>query len=393
MPALKKGKYVCLPEGPEDMDRLWEEAEVLTPDNLPDWLTAEDAGDYRHVGSLSRAGLEAGELKRYEAELEELEEAGLIVDRDPGDCRISHVFMAAPAAHEVWSIGIYTGKSPLTLASPPQINNPVLTRADVLDVPALFVADPFMIRVQDTWHMFFEVMNWRSRKGEIGLAVSKDGFQWTYNQIVLTEPFHLSYPSVFAWEDSYYLIPESYQAGGVRLYRAEEFPTQWSFVTTLLEGPYLAEPSVFRLHERWWMFAETSQGMKQDTLCLYSADDLRGPWRPHPQNPVVEGNPAIARPAGRVLTAADGVFRFAQNCESEYGTEVRTLAITELTATTYREREVSPHPLLGASGAGWNASGMHHVDPHLIGKEQWLACVDGWFRKSGPPSWTSPQVP
>src|SRR6185295_15737975 len=83
-----------------------------------------------------------------------------------------------------WSIGIYFGRSPLDLFPPENVHNPILTANDVTDVRAGFVADPFMIRFEDTWHMFFEVKNRESRRGEIGLATSKDGIQWSYEQIV-----------------------------------------------------------------------------------------------------------------------------------------------------------------------------------------------------------------
>jgi hypothetical protein len=107
-----------------------------------------------------------------------------------------------------WSIGIYAGNSPFDLSTPDNLKNPVITARDITDVTADFVADPFMIRENNKWHMFFEVM---TRKGEIGLAQSSDGLHWDYRQIVLREPFHLSYPYVFKWNDDYYMIPEANQ--------------------------------------------------------------------------------------------------------------------------------------------------------------------------------------
>ena len=65
---------------------------------------------------------------------------------------------------------------------------------DVRDVAAVMVADPFMIRAGARWHMFFEVLNRRGLKGQIGLASSDDGRRWRYDRIVLDEPFHLEFP-------------------------------------------------------------------------------------------------------------------------------------------------------------------------------------------------------
>jgi hypothetical protein len=278
----------------------------------------------------------------------------------------------------VWSIGVYRGESPLRLRPPRGARGPVLTRDDVSDVPAAFIADPFMIYADGKWHMFFEVMNCLTRLGEIGHAVSDNGLTWAYRQIVLSEPFHLSYPYVFEWMGDHYMIPESYQAGAVRLYRARRFPTEWAFVGDLLRGPYFADASVFRHDGRWWLFADSSRGMKHDTLRLYYADELRGPWVEHPKSPLVKGDASNARPAGRALVCDGKVLRFAQNSVPYYGTDVRAFEVTELTTRTYRERAVG-RPVLGPGDSGWNACGMHHVDAHVLGDGSWIASVDGWF--------------
>jgi hypothetical protein len=227
--------------------------------------------------------------------------------------------------------------------------------------------------------MFFEVMNWRTKMGQVGWATSGDGLRWEYRQVVLAESFHLSYPYVFEWAGEHYLIPESFQAGGVRLYRGRPFPTHWEFVATILAGPYLADASVCRFGGRWWLFADASPTREHDTLRLWHAADLLGPWAEHPASPIVSGDPRTARPGGRVVVSGRRVLRFAQNCEPAYGTDVRAFEVTELTPTAYRERPVGAVPVLGP-GTGWNAGGMHHVDAHDLGDGTWLACVDGWYQ-------------
>jgi hypothetical protein len=107
-----------------------------------------------------------------------------------------------------------------------------------------------------------------------------------------------------------------------------------------------------------------------------------GPWLEHPKSPIIQGNARIARPAGRVQVDTDRVIRYAQNSVPYYGTDVRAFEITELTCTSYREREVDNNPILKPSGRGWNACGMHQIDPHLISGGQWIAAVDGWLSES-----------
>ena len=349
------------PERPADVERLWREGQPLSPDELPDWLEPEDAWYYRRVAGVSTEQIAAEQR-------EQLEVAGLVLDP-------TGVYVPDPT-EPIWSIGIYRGPSPFELT--PAVEGPVLTRDDVTDVTASYIADPFLLRAGGTWHMFFEVYNWRANKGEIGLATSKDGLQWQYGEIVLAEEFHLSYPYVFEWAGERYLVPESHQAGEVRLYRADPFPTGWSLVGTLLEGSAFADPSVFSYQDRWWLLVEASPELAHDTLRLYLAADLEGPWTEHPRSPVIRRDPMRARPAGRVLVDAGRIVRFSQDCSQFYGAAVRAFEITELTTRTYVEHELAEQPLLAGSGAGWNAGGMHHIDARPHPEGGWIAAVDGW---------------
>jgi hypothetical protein len=278
----------------------------------------------------------------------------------------------------IYSIGIYGGPSLQQLAPLAGTANPAIGPEAVSDVPARFVADPFMLEMNGSWHMFFEVMNGRTDIGEIGLAVSRDAVRWTYQSIVLREPFHLSYPYVFTWDGHVFMIPETHQAGAVRLYRADPFPWTWRFIGALVEGPYLVDASPFRSGDRWWMFAETNPDLSCDTLRLYSSRALDGGWREHPASPIVLGNAHIARPAGRIVVDDERIVRFAQDCDPAYGLSVNAFEVLEITATTYRERPLTPGPLLGAGPFRWNRHGMHHIDAHRCDDGSWLACVDGW---------------
>jgi hypothetical protein len=277
--------------------------------------------------------------------------------------------------HGEWSIGIYVGPDPLHLSAPDDIDNPVITLREVTDIQASLVADPFVVRDGSRWYMFFEAYNVDSRNGEIALATSPDGFTWTYERIVLAEPFHLSFPHIFAWGGDYYMIPESKEANSLRLYRAEEFPWRWSLVGSLLDGRF-KDPVVFRRGDRWWLFAETGPDAN-DTLRLFHAESLEGTWTEHPASPVVDGDPSIARPAGRVIQLENRLIRFAQDDDPTYGNAVHAIEITRLTVDNYDEAPIGTVPVLEASGRGWNSHGMHHLDAHRLEDGRWLGIVDG----------------
>lgn len=293
--------------------------------------------------------------------------------------RISRPDPRADRVKQKWSIGIYEGSSLADLQPAVRASNPVLRGEDATDVAGRFVADPFMIEGKDGWHMFFEIWNKERGRGEIGVARSDDGYDWCYERVVLSEPFHLSYPYVFQWEGEHYMIPETYQTRTVRLYKAAEFPYRWELDETLLSGMKFKDASVFRHDKTWWMFVETSPLLRCDVLRLYYAEDLRGPWTEHPRSPLVKEDPRIARPAGRVLERDGKVIRFAQACDPVYGLRVHTFEVTELSREEYREREMTEGVKLEGSGHGWNEGGMHHLDVHITKEGGLLACVDGWL--------------
>jgi len=271
----------------------------------------------------------------------------------------------------IWSIGIYKGSSPFDLA--PYPGNPILIADDITDVKAKYVADPFMIRWNSTWYMFFEVFNDATDQGDIGLAVSHDGVRWSYVGIVLDEPFHLSYPYVFKWREHYYMIPESGDACAVKLYEATDFPKKWVHVKDLIHGCY-RDPSIFYHDGMWWMYAYSEPG----TLHLFYAYNLTGPWIEHPKSPIVRCNCSVARPGGRVIVFGERILRYAQDDSPRYGIRVRVFEVVKLSPREYEERELAESPILKPSGSGWNADGMHHIDLHRLDNGTWIACVDGY---------------
>jgi hypothetical protein len=277
---------------------------------------------------------------------------------------------------EQWTIGIYTARDPLSFDGRQRWWNPIFSAEDVTDVPAKFVADPFLIREGATWYLFFEVYNRATEQGDLAVATSQNTWQWHYQKVILDEPFHLSYPYVFQWDGDYYMIPESYEAGGIRLYKADEFPTRWSLVTTLVEGADYVDNSIIHYNGQWWLFASVTTN---DELNLFMADHLTGPYVEHPQSPIVVSDLHKARPSGRMLVYQDRLYRYTMDVAPPIGThQVWAYEITELTPTRYAERLAADHPVLQPGHSGWNQQAMHQIDPVQVGPDEWVASVDGF---------------
>jgi hypothetical protein len=172
------------------------------------------------------------------------------------------------------------------------------------------------------------------------------------------------------------MIPEAHTETSVRLYRAVAFPDRWQYEGDLLTGDHFISPTLARYKDRWWMFVGQAGN---DTLRLFCAAELKGPWREHPQSPVVKKSLDTARPAGRPFVIDGTLYRLGQDCDPTYGNQVHAFRITEISPTTYAE-EMIETPLVKASSKGWNAEAMHHVDAHRIGKDNWIAAVDALGR-------------
>ena len=284
-----------------------------------------------------------------------------------------------PSAHNSrksgshWTIGIYTGPSPLHLSAPANVRNPVLTATDVHDLKNVdTLAHPFMVIEGSRYYMFFTAKYLKTGESGIGLAESSNGLVWHYKHLVIKEPYTLAYPYVFKWQNEYYMIPEAHTENFVRLYKATAFPDKWQFQQNLLTGGHFIQPTLFRYKDMWWMFVEAPGN---ETLRLFYASNFKGPWTEHPQSPVIKKDLHTSRPAGRPFILDGKLYRLGMDCLPVYGYQVRAFQITELSTKSYAEKMIET-PVVKASSHGWNAEAMHTVDAHQIGKNQWIAAVD-----------------
>jgi hypothetical protein len=168
------------------------------------------------------------------------------------------------------------------------------------------------------------------------------------------------------------MIPESKQAGAIRLYRATAFPKRWEFERELVVGAY-SDPTPVRFQGRWWIFANQSPY----ALAVFSSERFKGPYVLHPQSPMYRDDSGRARPAGRPVVVDGKLVRFVQDNREGYGKRVRALRVQRLTVESLREEVLAPDPLLAGSSVGWNGVGMHHISPVQMPDGSWVAAVDG----------------
>lgn len=283
------------------------------------------------------------------------------------------------SSESVWSIGIYKGKDPLHIGPDDDIRNPVVDASMVTDVEAAFVADPFIWKKDSQWYLFFEVLNKKDMKGDIGYAYSKDLKEWEYKKIIIDCKYHISYPYVFEWNDSMFLIPESAEAGFLSMYYAKEFPEKWELIDTLLHGTF-GDHSLIRYNNVWWLYAG-SEPHRHTTLKLFYSDNLHGPWTEHPSSPVIKERADIARPGGRMLIYDNNLIRFSQNCKKTYGKEVNAFIVENIDEKNYAETPYRKNPVLKRGKERWALHGMHQIDVWKDEDSSYIAAVDGYNKR------------
>jgi hypothetical protein len=239
-----------------------------------------------------------------------------------------------------------------------------------------FIADPFRVAAAGAEYVFVEAWNMDEARGQIAaLKLSNGGVRSA--DIVLAPAFHLSYPCVFAHEGNFYMLPEAWETGALLLYKARHFPWSWEVCRVLLELDY-ADPQIHFDGKIWYIFLNIDP-LENSTCCLYWAESPIGPWRPHPANPIVAGDPRRARSAGPLVAAQGRLLRFTQDCSAIYGGGIQVSQITRLSPTHFSQVPLGP---LEVENPAWAVTAVHHIHTFREGRHN-LALFDGYSTAGG----------
>ena len=222
-----------------------------------------------------------------------------------------------------------------------------------------FYADPFPLTWQGRTFVFFEDLDHRVGKGIISAIEFNDAGPVGEVVPVLEEAWHLSYPFLIESDGALWMIPESSLNGDVALYKCVRFPDKWERHTTLLTGLELADATVTLHNGLHYLFGAWRDGTGgySDSLAIYFAEHLRGPWLPHASNPVLIDR-ASTRPAGNFVTINNQLWRPVQDCAAGYGAALALAEVVELSPTTYKQ--IVRHSL--RPGPAWPGRKLHTLN-------------------------------
>ncbi|MDF3839493.1 hypothetical protein P3W85_42140 [Cupriavidus basilensis] len=208
-----------------------------------------------------------------------------------------------------------------------------------------FWADPFLWKAPDgRLFCFVEDYVYARRRAHISV-LEVIGTKVMDLGAVIAEPFHLSFPYLFAYQGDLYMCPECSDSEQIRIYRCTGFPQQWELAAVAMDGVSAADTILFERGGRWWMLTSIDKSGVKDhcsELYLFSNDSpLRQGWKPFGG-----GNPVLIDSAGGrnagLIAEGDRLFRLAQRQGFDrYGEGLIVNEILTISELAYEERQVS----------------------------------------------------
>ena len=222
---------------------------------------------------------------------------------------------------EDWNVGYYFNTNPdeTHWLKPPKTD---------------YFADPFVISNDKDTYLFFEWFSNKRGKADLAIAKKSENFE-TYHKIT-DFPEHRSYPFVFEYQGVIYCIPEAHRTNKISLYKFEN--DSLIFDCELLEGCYVDSTLHHHNDGKWYLFT-TPQKQSHSHLIIFVADDLRGPYRPHFNNPV-KVDCSDSRPAGKIQNIDGELVRPGQNSTHHYGESITLNKIIQLDEYQYIEKTI-----------------------------------------------------
>ena len=194
-----------------------------------------------------------------------------------------------------------------------------------------YFADPFVIKTDKDTYIFFEWYSYSRGKADLAVALKSENFE-KYHKITNFKE-HRSYPFVFEHEDIIYCLPEANETKEAALYRFNEEKLTLEKDCVLLSGFPIVDATLYHHDNKWFMFL-VNQKNSHTHLEIYHSDNLKGPYLPHANNPVMI-DCSKARPAGKIFEYQGKIIRPSQNSTIHYGQSITLEEIEKLSETEF----------------------------------------------------------
>ncbi|MDD4582929.1 MAG: hypothetical protein PHR60_01925 [Eubacteriales bacterium] len=200
-------------------------------------------------------------------------------------------------------------------------------------------ADPFVVEEGTKIYVFFEVFDRIRRKGVIGYREISSNRIGKIN-IIIEEPFHLSYPYIYRENGSWYIIPESKDLNKIIRYKSKKFPDIWEKEKILIDNISAVDTIVFNYCKNDMkkndikLFTYIFESFNKGKLQIFHLKDNYQTIISSIKDP--DGR---KRPAGRICMIDNIYYRPSQLCTKAYGEAIIFNKILCLTDNSYEETE------------------------------------------------------
>ncbi|HBG69356.1 MAG: hypothetical protein A2W93_16115 [Bacteroidetes bacterium GWF2_43_63] len=211
-----------------------------------------------------------------------------------------------------------------------------------------FYADPFLVKSGDNYTVLFEDYSYKDGTGCLSAWNNQTGLQ-----PVMQKPTHVSYPYVFNYQYSTWIIPEESETDECRAY--EWLDNKWSGNSFVLLNQPVVDPSMIEWEGKYYLFCGLKDDLPNEKLYVFYSESFEGPYLPHFLNPV-KVSAQGARPGGSFFSMEEKTFRPAQVYKNYYGHNVLINKLIQLSSHVFDEVEFVS---FSAEKFDKNAVGLH----------------------------------
>jgi hypothetical protein len=201
-------------------------------------------------------------------------------------------------------------------------------------------ADPFCIEHNGKYYIFCEMFDGFSGVGSIGVAEITENGRCKVRQVI-KEPFHMSYPNVFSYKGTVYMIPETKGIKQIRLYKAVNFPYEWVLDKILIDDVTVVDSTILTVDSKKYIFTYEITDDKKKML-IYEFDIENKELIK--TDSVLPDDSDNRRPAGNFVPAGPDFIRPAQYNANFYGEKILLYKLNRRLDSSFSETLIGEIP-------------------------------------------------
>lgn len=189
-----------------------------------------------------------------------------------------------------------------------------------------WIADPFLFEKGEDVFVFYEAFDLIERKGKIGFSLLNEPDKTMSVQIILDEPYHLSFPYVFEHEGDIFMMPETCGNNSIKLFKAISFPDKWIEFNVLLSNIFACDTIFIPEHGMKYLLTsemysgQTPNGNYKSCWVKNVCFKLNKEFLIDGKGALVTEGDCGIRNAGKTFVRGGKLYRVGQNCPNkQYG--------------------------------------------------------------------------